>query len=115
MAVKDFLFVYGELKPQYEPPKTMSMHMKDSIKGKLYDLGGKDAAAINVGKDTAHRVHGYTIAIDQSELPEIDKEEAPQYKRVRTTTDNGVDVYVYEYQNTIPMSSKLLSGEWRKK
>jgi gamma-glutamylcyclotransferase (GGCT)/AIG2-like uncharacterized protein YtfP len=112
---KEFLFVYALLKPQYYPPKTMSMHMKDSIKGKLYDLDGKDAAGVNIGKDTAHRIEGYTIAIDPKELPTLEREEQPEFKRVKTTTEAGIDVYVYEYTKPIPLGSKLISGQWRRK
>lgn len=98
------LFAYGKLKPAYAPPATMRGWIHDSVKGDLYALP-RDAAAINVGK-SKNWMLGYTMMLDERELEQIDKEEMPEYHRVKTISYAGFEVWVYEYGKQLPKDAK---------
>lgn len=100
------LFVYGELKPGYFEPKTITKAQPDKISGDLYDLGN-DAAVKDVGNSKRH-VDGFILEVSDEELEHIDDEEAPQFNRVQTVTWSGQQVWVYEYLKKIPKTSKLI-------
>lgn len=106
-----FLFVYGLLKPEYEPPATTSFWTIDTIKGVLWDLHtGQDAAVTDLG-NPHHTVLGRTLIISREELPKLDKIEAPEYVRRQVRTHKGYMAYVYEYQNDVPKDAKIVS-DW---
>ena len=99
------LFVYGLLKPGYYEPKTAKSAVAAKIHADLFDLDGKDAGVKNVGKTSAI-ADGYVLTLPQSELDHLDKMEAPEFKRIRTKTLSGEDVWVYEYLKAIPKRDK---------
>ncbi len=94
--MKARLFVYGTLRPDENPPKTMISYIPDAVMG--HEARGKDgyldATFSNKGNDL---IVGYTLTIDDSELPELDKFEGKEYKRVEVFTSKGIKAFAYEF------------------
>lgn len=105
------LFVYGLLKPQYYEPKSLTPARKAQISGDLFDIPN-DAAAKNIG-NSSHKIDGYVLEMPMAELLKIDKEEAPEFKRVKTNTLDNESVWVYEYLKDVPEDSKEVEN-WHK-
>jgi hypothetical protein len=99
------LFVYALLKRGYYEPKTLKPAYKAKIHADLYDLAGKDAAVKNVG-NTLAVADGDVLTMPMDELLKIDKEEAPQFQRVKTKTLSGESVWVYKYLPEVPKGDK---------
>lgn len=110
------LFVYGQLKPEYSPPKSMMLKIPDSVSGDLYQRGtgaSADAAAINLGK-SKRKIKGYLLAIKEEELNKLDKLEAPEYKKRQVRLNSGVKAWVYEYLKEPSEDMQLIkSGIYR--
>ncbi len=98
------LFVYGKLQPGHRPPRTASCARPDRVRGVLYDLGVYPAA-VHVGS-AEQWVRGYVVEIDDRELhEELDAYEGVAerlYRRIRTVTESGTEVWVYEYARPLP-------------
>ncbi|MGL4463722.1 MAG: gamma-glutamylcyclotransferase family protein [Planctomycetia bacterium] len=98
------LFVYGLLQSGKRPPATTSAAVADAVRGDLYDLGPYPTA-VRVGDPAADWIEGETLTIDDAELPALDEFEdvaGGLYRRLRTTTRNGLTAWVYEYLPLIP-------------
>lgn len=107
------LFVYGKLKPEYEPPKSTSGYMKDSVRGDLYQ-NSEDAYAVNLD-NTNGIINGYTMIIDEADLVKLDKEEAPEYHRTPIETNRGHHAYIYRYIYKLPKNVvKTDNYKWSK-
>ena len=104
MADKCLIFVYGMLKPDQTPPRSISHHWPDALRGELYDVGPYPAL-VKAGDETCDWVEGVVIEIDQDELPLIDDFEdtdSGEYVRVTRTTRNGFCCFVYQYARPLP-------------
>ena len=77
MEVK--LFVYGMLRPG-EP------HSPETTTAVVSDLA-------SIGNN---QMQGFTLTIDDSELPALDQFESPEYKRVKVVTSKGFHAWAYE-------------------
>lgn len=104
------LFVYGLLQPGLQPPKSVRRSWKDSARGRLYDLGPYPGAT---DFDRAEETfEGWVLEIDEEELAALDEFEdatgGRQYRRVRTRTLGGSDVWVYDYIGPVPANAKPL-------
>lgn len=108
--ITELLFVYGELQPSYFPPKGAIIVAKDSIKGDLYNLG-RDAALVNINNSN-NIAEGYTLLLTRSELLKIDKEELPEFIRVRGTTTKGYNTWVYTYIGDKDLSKYSMVKHW---
>src|SRR5262245_26579533 len=89
------LFAYGQLQPGQNAPQTLRRAWPDQVRALLYDLGAYPAA-LQVG--TADRwFHGYVLEIATSELVDrldpFEKISQGLYRRIRTTTRAGFDVW----------------------
>ena len=97
------LFVYGLLQPGQLPPKTVTQAWADTVRGELYDLV-KFPAAIHVGQGS-RSFRGFVLEIAETELrDDLDRfEELDKglYRRVRTMTASGHEVWIYEYARPI--------------
>lgn len=102
---RTFLFVYGKLQPSYYPPSTMASFSSDTVLGILHEVGN-DPRLSHLGQGD-HEIHGYTLTIDDSELPALDKDEEPVLHRVRTTTQNGRKVWIYVTEETPEGARKI--------
>jgi len=98
------LFAYGKLQPGQKQPRSMSRAWPDSVRGLLYDLG-PFPAAVKIDA-TEQWLRGYVLEIAENELvgdldsyEEVDK---GQYRRIRTVTEAGFDVWIYEYARPLP-------------
>ncbi len=103
MAQKCLLFVYGLLKPGYQPPRSLSQQWEDEIEGTMYNLGDFPAAVLTEGSGNV--VQGFTIEIDSDELAEVDEFEDIEskiYRRVMVETKQGFFAWTYEYLLPIP-------------
>ena len=98
------LFAYGKLQPGQNQPRSMSRAWPDRLRGLLYDLGPFPAA---VKIDASEQwLYGFVLEIAESELvgdldayEEVDK---GLYRRIRTVTEAGFEVWVYEYARPLP-------------
>ena len=108
------LFAYGQLQPGYRPPRTVHRAWQDRVRGELFDLGAYPAA-VKVGM-TESWICGCVMEIDESELrAELDVyEEVGRglYRRVRTTTEAGFTVWIYEYAPPIPPHARGPIERW---
>ena len=98
------LFAYGQLQPQQRPPQTLVRAWPDRVRGLLYDLGPYPAA-VQIGAVDAH-FHGFVLEIATAELTgtldpfeQLDK---GIYRRIRTVTESGFGVWLYEYAMPLP-------------
>ena len=101
------LFVYGQLQPGRKPPRSMSRAWPDSVRGLLYDLG-PFPAAVKVGAADAW-FRGYVLEIAEIELVgDLDSYEDVDkglYRRIRTVTEAGYEVWIYEYSRPLPSTA----------
>ena len=104
---RGFLFAYGQLQPGPKQPRSISRAWPDRVRGLLYDLG-PFPAAVKVGA-SENWFQGYVLEIDESELvgdldayEEVDK---GHYRRIRTVTEAGFEVWIYEYARSIPATA----------
>lgn len=114
MSQKCLLFVYGLLKPGFQPPRSLSQQWEDEISGLMYDLG-EFPAAVGVEAD-AGSIIGYTIEIDTDELPALDEFEdldSGYYRRIMIETKQGYFAWVYEYLKPIPVGLLPIT-DWKK-
>jgi gamma-glutamylcyclotransferase (GGCT)/AIG2-like uncharacterized protein YtfP len=98
------LFVYGQLQPGLKQPRSTSRAWPDRVRGLLYDLGAFPAAVkIDAGEQW---LRGFVLEIAEVELVgELDSYEEVDkglYRRTRTTTEAGFEVWVYEYARPLP-------------
>lgn len=110
MAGKCLLFVYGSLKPGYQPPRSISQSWEDEIAGDMFDIG-EFPAAVRIGQ-AANKISGYTIEIDRDELAALDEYEDVEtgvYRRIMVETSKGHFAWVYEYLLPIPPGSVQLT------
>ena len=98
------LFAYGQLQPDQRPPRSLSRAWPDRVRGLLYDLGPYPAA-VKIGR-VDRQFAGYVLEIDENELQqaldtyeEVDK---GVYLRIRTVTEAGFEVWIYEYARPLP-------------
>jgi gamma-glutamylcyclotransferase (GGCT)/AIG2-like uncharacterized protein YtfP len=106
------LFTYGLLKPDYRPPKTMSAHWPDRVRGTLYDLGPYPGA-VGIGQGDSW-IEGVVVQLDDSELVLLDVFEGVEqgdYVRKRVRTQAGREVWIYEYNRPIPKGARPLA-QW---
>jgi gamma-glutamylcyclotransferase (GGCT)/AIG2-like uncharacterized protein YtfP len=114
-AGRCLLFAYGQLQPHINCPATVTHAWPDQVRGLLYDLG-RYPAAVCVGA-VAQAVYGYVMEIAESEL--IDQLDAFEgladglYRRIRTVTRAGFEVWIYEYARPIPQSAPGPIERWR--
>lgn len=98
------LFVYGQLKPEYDPPKGYVDIKRDWMQGDLYDIGD-DACAVKIGMDDAQGFIGHLIAVPKVELLRLDKYEMKDFRRIRAVTSSALACFVYEYDKPIPKTA----------
>ena len=108
------LFVYGQLQPGCRPPRSSSLAWPDRVRGELFDLG-QYPAAVKVGA-SEHWLGGYVLEIDHAELvTDLDAYEEVgegRYRRVRTVTAAGFEVWIYEYARPIPPHARGPIERW---
>jgi len=101
---RTLLFVYGLLQPEFNPPKVVYDQWRDSLKGRLFDLGDYPGG-IEIGHGPG-TFEGSVLDIDDSELAALDEFEDVRgnsyFRRIRTTTESGAEVWAYEYFGPIP-------------
>lgn len=103
MAHKALLFAYGTLMPGHSPPRSMSAHWPDRIKGRLYDLG-EYPGVTDVGQADA-LVEGFTVEFDADELDALDAYEdveSGEFTRRVVVTEAGHTAWVYELTRKPP-------------
>jgi gamma-glutamylcyclotransferase (GGCT)/AIG2-like uncharacterized protein YtfP len=105
------LFVYGRLKPQYDHSDNLMDPKKALVKGDLYGFN-HDAEAKNLNH-SANDVEGYLTKATTAKENELDKIEAPEFKRVPVTTEQGEHADAYEYQKKLPGTAKRMRS-WKK-
>lgn len=93
------LFAYGSLRPGEKPPRSMANPEPDEIHGKeiQQEHSTKAAEGIDIGS-SPDMIKGWSMIVDNNELPELDKREAPDYKRVMVKTSKGYHAFAYQYQ-----------------
>lgn len=111
MARKCLLFAYGTLMPGLpgsSPPRSLSQHWPDRIKGRLFDLGAYPGV-IEVGTAPTY-VEGATLEIDEDELRALDEYEdveSGEFTRRTVTTESGHLAFVYEYTRPVPAKAQF--------
>jgi gamma-glutamylcyclotransferase (GGCT)/AIG2-like uncharacterized protein YtfP len=105
------LFAYGLLQPGLQPPKSVRRCWKDWVRGRLYDLGPFPGAMVFDSAEESFE--GWVLDIDEAELPVLDEFEdvtgERRYRRVRTRTLGGVDVWIYDYIGPVPANARPLA------
>jgi gamma-glutamylcyclotransferase (GGCT)/AIG2-like uncharacterized protein YtfP len=103
------LFIYGtlrkEAKSHIKPSKSLGL---DSVQGKIYDINGHYPGF----KHGKKKVIGEVVEIDEDKLNLIDAYEGDEYNRVKVTTTNGNEAWIYEYIPEIAKSKEIKSGDW---
>jgi len=103
------LFIYGtlrkEAKSHIKPSTSLGL---DSVQGKIYDVNGH-YPGFKHGKG---KVIGEVVEISEDNLDLIDAYEGVDYKRVKITTDEGVETWIYEYIPEVSKSEEIKSGDW---
>lgn len=92
------LFVYGELRPDCNPPKTMSKYEIDHVIGvQGYDETTGEIYLVPhlLAVDERDYIEGYVVTIDENELPELDEYEGENYSRTYVLTKSGRLVQTY--------------------
>ncbi len=111
MADKCLLFAYGKLQPGASPPRTASNFWRDQLRAELYDLGPYPAATrIGTADDV---IEGFVIEFDTDELTDLDDFEdtdSGEFVRRTATTEQGFEVYVYEYGRIVPAGSARIAS-----
>jgi gamma-glutamylcyclotransferase (GGCT)/AIG2-like uncharacterized protein YtfP len=104
---RSLLFAYGQLQPGRRLPRTASRAWPDRAHGLLYDVG-PFPAAVQIGAVSSW-FRGWVIELADNELvgdldayEEVDK---GLYRRIRTVTEAGFDVWVYEYARSLPATA----------
>jgi len=111
MKVKEYLFVYGSLRPSEDPPKSMTDPESDWINGDEIQKESRHHhhwAEVRLHDGHDLKIKGYTMLIDANELSDLDKREAPEYRRIRVTTHNRHVAWVYEY---VPAHNRPKAGK----
>lgn len=102
-----YIFTYGQLKPEYYPPHGEHKAIPDKIYADMYHTSenGGDAACINIGL-AKKTIDGYTCLVPTDQVEEINQMEVrAKYKPVRTLTEHGYLVTVWEYKAKLPGDS----------
>lgn len=101
------LFVYGQLKPgsKYEV-ESYTRPQRAKIDASMFQIKG-DAGVKSLGKSKSH-ADGFIVTVPTSRLPAFDKMESPQFKREKTKTEKGEEVWVYAYKDKITKKDKLI-------
>lgn len=101
------LFAYGQLQPGRRAPRTLLRAWADQVNGLLFDLGSYPAAVKIAEADRFFA--GFVLELEYHELvneldpfEELDK---GLYRRIRTVTRGGFDVWIYEYARPIPTTA----------
>jgi len=91
------LFVYGQLKPKHKYAlKTKTKAVTAKAKGSLYDLGHD----VGLKPSKNMRASGVIDKVSRSVIKKLDKEEKPQFKRIKIKTSKGV-AETYKYSPSI--------------
>lgn len=115
MADKCLLFAYGMLQPGASPPRSASNFWRDRIQADMYVLGPYPVA-VRVGVADA-TIDGYVVELDSDELPDLDQFEdtdSGEFVRKTVTTEQGFEVYVYEFGREVPAGLERIAS-WRPK
>jgi len=108
------LFAYGKLQPGQKQPRSMSRAWPDRVRGLLYDLGSFPAA-VKIDA-TEQWLRGFVLEIAENELVgDLDSYEDVDnghYRRIRTVTKAGFEVWVYEYARPLPPTAVGPIGCW---
>ena len=110
------LFVYGTLGPDGPEALARDGWVPDAVRGRLYDLGDYPGL-VDTDDSSAGWVAGHVRAIDPTELSgRLDEYEGVAeglYRRVRTITQGGLDVWVYVYGKPLPPDSVGPIDRWQ--
>lgn len=97
------MFVYGLLQPGFKPPQSTTRSWPDRVRGELFDLGDfPGARSIGVASTW---FEGSVLEIDEAELVALDEFEdtaSSTYVRRRIVTEQGKEVWIYEYLGRLP-------------
>jgi gamma-glutamylcyclotransferase (GGCT)/AIG2-like uncharacterized protein YtfP len=110
VADKCLIFTYGMLQPGASPPRTASNFWRDRLKAAMFDLGPYPVA-IHVGTAPDY-IDGFVVEIDADELTDLDDFEdtdSGEFVRKTATTEQGYEVYVYEYGRPVPAGTPRVS------
>ncbi len=109
MGRLDLLFAYGTLIPQDRVLLASEGWVADAVRGRLYDLGAYPAL-VDLDDPTAGWVQGYVrpVAMEELEGPLDRYEEVGRelYRRVRATTRDDRNVWVYVYSRPLPLEKR---------
>ena len=98
------LFAYGQLQPSRRSPRTLVRSWPDQVCGLLFDLGSYPAAIQIAATD--RYFSGFVLELEYRELmDELDPFEEVHrglYRRIRTVTRSGFEVWIYEYARELP-------------
>ena len=113
-AGRCLLFAYGQLQPGRREPRSASRAWPDRVHGELFDLGSHPAA-VHIGQSPGW-LRGFVLELDEAELfGDLDAYEEVDrglYRRVRTKTEAGFDVWVYEFARPIPATAAGPMERW---
>ena len=102
------LFVYGTLAPETPEVARQEGWASDAVRGRLYDLGPYPAL-IDTDDAAAGWVEGYVRSVTSEQLSgSLDSYEGVDeglYRRIKTTTRAGRQVWVYIYARPLPSSA----------
>lgn len=108
------LFVYGTLAPSAPEAAAVAGWSFDRVRGRLFDLGPYPALIDVDSKDDW--VEGYVRKVGLNDLQgRLDDYEGVAdglYRRVRTTTEGGREVWVYVYARDLPPDARGPIPRW---
>jgi gamma-glutamylcyclotransferase (GGCT)/AIG2-like uncharacterized protein YtfP len=115
IGITDLLFAYGTLIPREALRLQSEGWVADAVRGRLYDLGAYPGL-VDIDDPTAGWVRGYVrpVTIEELEGPLDRYEEVGLglFRRVRTTTREDRNVWIYIYSRPLPPEKRGPLDRW---
>lgn len=109
--MRSYLFSYGRLQSPYAPPKTAMRFTRAYVRGLCWNRGD-DPAITHVGDPSYPWVEGQRIEMDSDELPHIDAEEQPDFRRMKVNVRVGDmmwPAWIYVFKGPAPKDAHPIS------
>lgn len=104
-----YLFVYGRLMHDLNPPQTIYDWQRDAVRGTMFLRDSYDPAIVHAGQNDQLWCSGELQTIDSKELAALDECEAPEYRREQVWTKSGKRAWIYVYNGAVPANARRIA------
>jgi gamma-glutamylcyclotransferase (GGCT)/AIG2-like uncharacterized protein YtfP len=112
---REFLFVYGTLRSEFDNPFARRLRAEARLVGRATVVGSIFRVAEYPGfwPEPAGEVHGEVYRLSSpATLQALDEYEGPEYERVGTTVSTGESVWIYRFERQPPPALRIASGDF---